>query len=327
MKEETFDDFLKHFVKCSKCSKEKPCLLIFRQSLVPPINRWPRLCQKEWNHYVISWRNHLSRERNISHCSMCSVCNTQYNTNVFCFPSSSFSRSFLLFPPHCSHRLQPLDRSVFGPFKNINSASDSWILNHPGKTMTIYDIPGIVATAYPLAATASNIEAGFRATGIFPFNRDIFPVSEFSPTYITDRPLQSEDAASSPVAMIGNPATLNSETNFNNAELRLSTSRSISNNPTDNLNDETPGSSKQGVSLEDLRPFPKAGPRKQKKRGGRKSRTTAILTDSPVKAALVREKACRTINVKNKVTKSKKLNPSKGNIIYYIIYVQVGTKK
>lgn len=46
----------------------------------------------------------------------------------------------LYFPPHCSHKLQPLDRTVFGPFKKyLNSAGDSWIINNPGKTMTIYD--------------------------------------------------------------------------------------------------------------------------------------------------------------------------------------------
>ena len=32
----------------------------------------------------------------------------------------------LSFPPHCSHKLQPLDRNVYGPFKKfVNSASDS----------------------------------------------------------------------------------------------------------------------------------------------------------------------------------------------------------
>lgn len=44
----------------------------------------------------------------------------------------------LSFPPHCSHKLQPLDRSVYGPFKKaVNSASDSWMRNNPGATMTI----------------------------------------------------------------------------------------------------------------------------------------------------------------------------------------------
>lgn len=41
----------------------------------------------------------------------------------------------------CSHRLQPLDRSVFGPLKHyVNTASDLWMKNHPGQQMTIYDV-------------------------------------------------------------------------------------------------------------------------------------------------------------------------------------------
>ena len=48
----------------------------------------------------------------------------------------------LSFPPHCSHKLQPLDRSVFGPLKKyINSSQDAWMKNHPGSTMTIYNKP------------------------------------------------------------------------------------------------------------------------------------------------------------------------------------------
>ncbi|KAL4107719.1 hypothetical protein QTP88_018015 [Uroleucon formosanum] len=39
----------------------------------------------------------------------------------------------LSFPPHCSHKLQPLDRSVFGSLKkNVNTACDSWIVNNLG---------------------------------------------------------------------------------------------------------------------------------------------------------------------------------------------------
>lgn len=73
----------------------------------------------------------------------------------------------LSFPPHCSHKLQPLDRTVFGLFKKgINTYSDYWITNNPGKTMTIYDIPGIVREALPLAMTIPNILSGFRTTGM-----------------------------------------------------------------------------------------------------------------------------------------------------------------
>lgn len=42
----------------------------------------------------------------------------------------------LSFPPHTSHKLQPLDRSVYGPFKRFyNAAADLWMKNNPGKTM------------------------------------------------------------------------------------------------------------------------------------------------------------------------------------------------
>lgn len=49
----------------------------------------------------------------------------------------------LSLPPHCSHKLQPLDRSVFRPFKQlVNTQCDNWISEK--KTLTIYDIPDIV---------------------------------------------------------------------------------------------------------------------------------------------------------------------------------------
>ncbi|XP_063391330.1 uncharacterized protein LOC134676874 [Cydia fagiglandana] len=95
----------------------------------------------------------------------------------------------LSYPPHCSHKLQPLDRSVFGPFKKaVNTACDAWIRNNPGRVMTIYNIPSIVATALPQAATLSNVQAGFRNSGICPFNREIFGELDFAPSYVTDRP-------------------------------------------------------------------------------------------------------------------------------------------
>ncbi|XP_028172047.1 uncharacterized protein LOC114361250 [Ostrinia furnacalis] len=95
----------------------------------------------------------------------------------------------LSFPPHCSHKLQPLDRSAYGPLKKaVNSTCDAWMRSHPGKTMSIYDIPGIVASAMPLAMTSSNIQAGFRKTGIYPYNRNLFTEIDYAPAFVTDRP-------------------------------------------------------------------------------------------------------------------------------------------
>lgn len=63
------------------------------------------------------------------------------------------------------------------------------MVNHLGQSMTIYDIPGIIAQAFPLAVSPSNIVTGYKACRICPFNRDIFQDHDFMPSSVTDRPL------------------------------------------------------------------------------------------------------------------------------------------
>ena len=94
----------------------------------------------------------------------------------------------LTLPPHTSHRLQPLDKTVYGPLKTYYSrAMDGWMRSHPGRTVTISEIPELVNQAFLSAMSPTNITSGFRATGIFPFNRDIFPEEDYAPSMVTDR--------------------------------------------------------------------------------------------------------------------------------------------
>ncbi len=97
----------------------------------------------------------------------------------------------ITFPPHCSHKLQPLDRSVFGPFKSyFNSMATNWMREHPGETMQMYNIAELVGLAYPLATTPSNILSGFGVSDLSPFNRFIFnDDADFAPSFVTDRPV------------------------------------------------------------------------------------------------------------------------------------------
>jgi len=53
--------------------------------------------------------------------------------------------------------------------------------------MTIYNIPEVIAAAYPLTMTSANIQAGFKCTGIYPFNKDVFTALDFAPSFITDK--------------------------------------------------------------------------------------------------------------------------------------------
>ena len=61
---------------------------------------------------------------------------------------SKESVALLTLPPHCSHKLQPLDRSVYGPFKTFyNQAANAFMVSHPGKTIFIYDVAELVGKA------------------------------------------------------------------------------------------------------------------------------------------------------------------------------------
>ncbi|XP_047138765.1 uncharacterized protein LOC124814794 [Hydra vulgaris] len=48
--------------------------------------------------------------------------------------------TILTIPPHSSHKIQPLDASVFALFNvYYNDAVNSRLLNHPGVRITIYE--------------------------------------------------------------------------------------------------------------------------------------------------------------------------------------------
>ena len=63
----------------------------------------------------------------------------------------------LTFPPHCSHRLQPLDVAVFSSVKRFFRTSLSeFMLSHPGQRPTIYDLPAIFSQPFLNGMTPSN---------------------------------------------------------------------------------------------------------------------------------------------------------------------------
>ena len=92
-------------------------------------------------------------------------------------------------PPHTTAKLQPLDVSVFGPFKSyLRSLQNDFHLMNPNTHITEHMLPDFACKAWIRACTPTNILAGFSATGIWPINRNIFPDESFAGSEVSERP-------------------------------------------------------------------------------------------------------------------------------------------
>lgn len=203
----------------------------------------------------------------------------------------------LTLPPHCSHKLQPLDRTVYGPLKKFyNAACNVWQIENPGKPMTIYDIAGNLGKSFQRAFTPENIISGFKVSGISPLDPEIFTDDEFLSSYVTDRP----EPTHGPMDQThGTPSTstsqdLQSQSDVVDQDDNISLTLTVDSIHEENqgrMNEQPVATSSQSsydqethLSPQDVRPFPKAGARK--KSTCRQKRETSILTDTPIKAVL-----------------------------------------
>ena len=76
-------------------------------------------------------------------------------------------------PPNTTHLCQPLDKGPFAPLKvEWRKAVHNFVATNKGRVVTIYDFNTVFSKAWHNAMTASNVGAGFRISGIFPFNRN-----------------------------------------------------------------------------------------------------------------------------------------------------------
>ncbi|XP_043464091.1 uncharacterized protein LOC122499682 [Leptopilina heterotoma] len=87
----------------------------------------------------------------------------------------------LCLPPHCTHRLQPLDVSFMKPLSlNYSKEVQKWLRTHPNRVVTMFEIFGLFGKAFEAAATLSTAKNGFQKTGIWPFNRNLFSAADFA---------------------------------------------------------------------------------------------------------------------------------------------------
>lgn len=200
--------------------------------------------------------------------------------------------TLLTIPPHTSHKLQALDVSVFGPFQNYyNGAADSWMHRHPGQTLSIYQVAEIMGVAFDKAMTPSNIRSGFRKTGVFPFDREVFSADDFFQSEVTNR-------------MENIPPTSMSDTTERHPALP-----EVEKPTTSKAN--VSSVSQAIVSPIECRDYPKAGPRKAGNK--RKKGKSSVLTDTPIKAE-IEELARQREEKKNKKNCSKLKKPKTEDI-------------
>ncbi|KAJ8737171.1 hypothetical protein PYW07_000442 [Mythimna separata] len=219
--------------------------------------------------------------------------------------------------------------------------------------MSIYDIPSIVANAMPLALTPANIQAGFRKTGICPFNRNLFNDIDFAPSYVTDRP-NPNDTNHNTVAVGVNPTPEDDNPTPAVSPSILQDTAVVEVNPIPEDDNPTPAvspsifqdevtavlslnpaicenvdianygtvspkpSTSSGIfSPESVRPYPKAPPRLTTNKG-RKKRKSTIYTDTPEKETIRKETEEKERKKKAKGAKlnlnKKRLNSKSKNI-------------
>jgi hypothetical protein len=223
------------------------------------------------------------------------------------------------FPPHTSHKFHPLDRTVFSPLKKYyNKVCNEWLLQHPGSPLTIYNVAECFGKAYPLAFTPTNIQNGFKVSGIWPLNENIFGDDEFLSSYVTDRPL--DENAHTDIETSKNTSTsANTPINISNINLRpiINTDTNIQadialSEPSTSSAGNQPGGgiSELLKSPEMVRPFPAAPPRRNIKAKNRRGKTR-VLTDTPEKQELdllAEKKRQKAVTKTKKTVKRKVLN-------------------
>ena len=95
----------------------------------------------------------------------------------------------LCLPAHCTHILQPLDVGVFKSLKtSFSKACTDYMASNPGCVITSEKLSSLLANSWPQSVTVLNIMAGFKKTGIHPFNPSEISDRQIAPSTVFQDP-------------------------------------------------------------------------------------------------------------------------------------------
>ena len=91
-------------------------------------------------------------------------------------------------PPHTTHLTQSLDKGCFGPLK-AHWREECWAYStaNPGRIITRYQFSQLFGKAWVKGMSMQNIIAGFRITGVYPFDRYVLLPRESKRVSLADR--------------------------------------------------------------------------------------------------------------------------------------------
>lgn len=100
----------------------------------------------------------------------------------------------LCLPPHTTHYLCPLDRTVFGPLsREYNKLCSDYLSSNPANTVDKISWPSLFNQAYNRSFNPSNIISGFRSCGIVPLNPLSLPIEAFAPSMTYSEDVDTEN--------------------------------------------------------------------------------------------------------------------------------------
>ena len=177
---------------------------------------------------------------------------------------------------------------------------NGWMRSHPGRTVTIYDVPSLVAEAQLHSLIIWNIQNGFRVSGIHPYNRNVFTDEDFVPAEVTncldmgivDCASDVNDQQDPRIQNISDPDELSEQESSNSTGQKVAIFKqpSTSNTGSYDLQLRKLGEAlykETYVSPSQILPIPKAAARKNKRKGGRKRASSRVLTSTPVRDEIV----------------------------------------